>query len=101
MSRINRSLVAFIAIVLSAGCDSKPAVFDAKVTVKKPPVNDVLSRYCSGCHGLPKPETKSAAQWPAVVWRMQTHRTQRAMRLLNESELNEITNYLTLNAKDP
>lgn len=100
MSRINRSLIAFIAIVLSVGCDSKPAAFDKKVTVKKLPANTILSRYCSGCHGLPKPETKTAAQWQAVVWRMQRHRAQRAMRLLNESELSEITNYLTLNAKD-
>ena len=83
-----------------AACNGEPVTSQPKLSTQDSLASDVLSRYCSGCHGLPKPKAKTAAQWPAIVWRMQTHRAQRAMRVLNESEIREITNYLTQNAKD-
>ncbi|PCH60836.1 MAG: hypothetical protein COC05_03275 [Gammaproteobacteria bacterium] len=84
----------------SGNCDSEPQSPESTVSAQGSQADNVLNHLCGGCHVLPKPATKTAAEWPSVVWRMQTHRSQRAMRLLSETEINEITEYLIQNAKE-
>ncbi|PCH60551.1 MAG: hypothetical protein COC05_04290 [Gammaproteobacteria bacterium] len=99
-------LLIVVSIMLSAGCDSEPRSSrlsqspESTVSVQGSQADNILNHLCGGCHVLPKPATKTAAEWPSVVWRMQTHRSQRAMQLLSETEINEITEYLIQNAKE-
>lgn len=82
--------------MMLAGCSGEmPSSSTPAANVEDP----LLARYCGGCHGLPKPQSYPAAAWPGIVWRMQGHRSQRAMPMLTDEELKEVTDYLIRHAK--
>lgn len=98
--RVRQNSVTFIiTLVLCVACDAEKASNTKQADSADSLEKSMLVRYCGGCHVAPKPETKTASQWPAVVLRMQIHRSQRAMPILNDSEIDEVTDYLIMHSK--
>ncbi len=95
--RVYAKYFAIIAIAaLCTACDTNVTT----VVADQEEQDETLLRYCGGCHGLPKPASRPASEWPAIVWRMQTYRTQRALPELTEVEVKEITEYLMKKANE-
>jgi cytochrome c5 len=59
----------------------------------------LFRKYCAQCHALPDPKSHSAAEWDAVVERMQGHlmRTNKKVMTLEEEKLIEA--FLAANAR--
>ncbi|MBL1432230.1 MAG: hypothetical protein COB94_002130 [Gammaproteobacteria bacterium] len=102
MMRLTQSKTLYlIVLILCVGCSAEPEVNVAQVwTANNTVTADVLRLYCSDCHVAPKPITKTASEWPAIVLRMQAHRSQQAMPVLNDVETDEVVRYLMKNSKD-
>lgn len=86
-----------VAPIFVAGCSrEQPSVDDAvphQASVARQ-VADVLSTYCGECHAPPRPRMHAAAEWPAVVARMQEYRSKSRMPPIPPEELDEILGYL-------
>lgn len=95
----NKFVIILSGVFLSA-CGSEVDISSQALSSTDNHVDEVLLRYCSGCHGLPKPASRTSKEWPPIVWRMQTYRGQRAMPKLTDAEVAEITEYLVKHAKD-
>jgi len=54
----------------------------------------LLTKYCSYCHGVPNPNSHTAREWRSVIFRMQTHRQKRGLKLLNAQEIDSLLQYL-------
>lgn len=59
----------------------------------------VFSRNCSSCHAPPQPTAHTAAEWPAVIARMQSHRVQRGLGPILAGEKVMIRDYLVRHAR--
>jgi len=60
----------------------------------------VFTRTCSQCHVLPDPRQHTAAQWPAVVARMQLHMRERNVPPPGEGDVKQIDSFLAQYAYD-
>ncbi len=60
----------------------------------------LFSQKCSRCHALPAPDLHTAAQWPAVINRMQAHMKITHLPELSDEEVSSIKSYLERNAKE-
>jgi len=58
-----------------------------------------FSRQCSGCHRPPMPDAHIATAWPMVVARMQQHKEQRGLLVMNDIERQQVLDYLQTHAK--
>jgi hypothetical protein len=58
------------------------------------PQAHAFTARCAGCHALPDPRLHSAAEWPAVVARMQRHATVMQRGQMLEREIAAIADYL-------
>jgi hypothetical protein len=54
----------------------------------------IVADYCGGCHAPPQPQSHAPAEWPAVVARMQEHRSRAGMSPIPAEKLHKITGYL-------
>ncbi|MBL1292936.1 MAG: hypothetical protein COB61_003595 [Thiotrichales bacterium] len=86
--------------MLSASCSVEEHAIESRAVSSGSENQIALVEYCGGCHVAPKPETKAAKDWRAVVLRMQVHRSQQAMPVLTELEINEVIKYLMKHSKE-
>ncbi len=56
-------------------------------------------RYCSRCHALPDPGQHTAAEWPAVVDRMQQHARDGQLSVMTPDEKTGVLTYLRQHAQ--
>ena len=56
-------------------------------------------RYCSRCHALPDPGQHTAAEWPAVVDRMQAHARDGQLPVMTPEEKTQVLTYLRQHAR--
>jgi cytochrome c5 len=54
---------------------------------------------CMGCHALPDPSLHTAVEWPAVVERMRRNMKVMGKPVINDTERNEISDYLKRHAR--
>lgn len=87
-------------LILSLGCSAEEQIDKSDQASLDSRAQSILVEHCGSCHVAPKPNTKFAKDWRAVVLRMQAHRSQRAMRVLSELEINEVTEYLEKRSKE-
>lgn len=90
------STLAAAVALCGAGCsreDTVPATA-GQAGQGSPGAEDILVRYCGGCHVPPRPESYSADRWPAVVARMQQRRLSRGMAPVPAEELESLIHYL-------
>lgn len=59
----------------------------------------VYSQNCSACHAPPQPSAHTAAEWPAVITRMQNHRIHRGLGRIMAYEAIMIRDYLIRHAR--
>ena len=65
------------------------------------PAGRAFSATCSQCHALPDPVQHTAADWPAVVLRMQRNMVAMGKPVPPQSTLHAIDAYLRKYAKPP
>ena len=65
------------------------------------PAGRAFSATCSQCHALPDPAQHTAAEWPAVVLRMQRNMVAMGKPVPPQSTLHAIDAYLRKYAKPP
>jgi cytochrome c5 len=65
------------------------------------PGRATFSQTCSRCHALPDPRQHSAADWPAVVMRMEERMTQMKVDRPSAPQTQEIIGYLTRVSRRP
>ena len=65
------------------------------------PAGRAFSATCSQCHALPDPAQHTAAEWPAVVLRMQRNMVAMGKPVPSQSTLDAIGTYLHKYAKQP
>jgi len=95
---MTRSLSLIAACALLQACGETP----------QPPLPDypaadtagarLLMSHCAACHVAPLPSAHSAAQWPAVLARMQMRMRSRGYPLLTPEELATLLDYLQAHA---
>ncbi len=76
---------------------SPPAVLDAES--RKAPGAAAFRQTCSSCHALPAPSTHTAAEWPAVVARMEQHMIALGKAVPPRETLDEIIAFLQDHAR--
>jgi hypothetical protein len=80
------------------GCSRAPSSQDVPAPdgVRDAPreIVAIVADYCGGCHAPPRPQSHTPAEWPAVVARMQEHRSRAGMAPIPVEELHKITDYL-------
>lgn len=59
----------------------------------------LLQRWCSDCHGPPKPAAHKSREWPGVVAQMQNHRITQGLGKINDQDLADLLNYLQRHAQ--
>lgn len=93
---VKRGVVALLFLMPMAGCErGEPLGPDAS-----PPIaDDLLSKKCGVCHAVPGPQAHTAAEWPAVIMRMQSRRTAQGFAPLSDDEVEAITKILQKDAK--
>ncbi len=57
-----------------------------------------FARVCSQCHAAPDPAQHTAAEWPAIVERMQQNHRQMGKPLMTDAEIQEIVGFLRASA---
>jgi mono/diheme cytochrome c family protein len=72
---------------------SEPPAKDSDPAIRKG--YNLSQQYCVQCHAPPNPSQHTAAQWPAVVDRMQGYMTQFRKPLPTSAERQLIIDYLT------
>ena len=92
--------VLLVAGFLSSCADQQPA---EKLTLQDyPEANTETAKLyvekCGSCHAAPLPTIHSKKQWFGVVQRMQFRMTNKAIKPLNEQELETIIGYLEKHA---
>lgn len=102
VKNLRRSSFASLAVVfiLCSGCSVEEQIDSSEQASLVSQAQTVLVEHCGSCHVAPKPNTKFAKDWRAVVLRMQAHRSQRAMPVLSEMEINDVTEYLEKRSKE-
>jgi hypothetical protein len=58
----------------------------------------LLQRWCSDCHGPPKPSAHKSREWPGVVAQMQNHRITQGLGKINDQDLLDLLSYLQRHA---
>ena len=53
-----------------------------------------FGRVCSQCHAAPDPAQHMAAEWPAVVERMQQNHRQMGKPLMTDAEIQDVISFL-------
>lgn len=94
------SLISLSLAIAAAGCtqgEDTSAPSEASRTVARD--DDPVARYCGGCHLPPNPGAHTAEEWPAVVARMQQHRTKRGLPTIPGEALDRIMDYLQQSAR--
>lgn len=95
MKPLSRVIAAFSAIALAVAVGADDAGADAAAVTPR----STFERTCSQCHPLSKvtAEPRPAAEWPALVKRMQTH-AQTGDKTFDNTVADEITAFLVHNA---
>jgi len=71
----------------------------AKYPDLKTPAGEAFSATCARCHALPDPTQHTAAEWPAVVARMQHNMTVMGRTVPDRAVLSEIIVFLQSHAR--
>lgn len=61
---------------------------------------EVFVRHCGRCHAPPDPAAHTAAEWPAVVARMERHMRRRGLPPPQEAEREALLDYLRRHAAE-
>lgn len=83
-----------VLVLLIAGF--MPARLFAQVELPDPhsPGAGLVTGYCTECHGVPDPASHPAAEWPAVVERMQNWRITKGFGPIPDKDLAPLVAYL-------
>lgn len=87
-------------LIFSVGCSAEEYTDGRGLSALDSQPQSILVEHCGNCHVAPKPQTKAAKDWLAVVLRMQVHRSQQAMPVLTEPQINEVTEYLMKHSQE-
>ena len=63
-------------------------------TLPSGPGRAAFAETCSRCHALPDPRQHAAADWPAVVMRMEQHMKDLKIGTASQTEVSQILLYL-------
>jgi cytochrome c2 len=86
---------AIIAYLEKYALRSIPA---ASLAASQSPGASLFKEFCAQCHALPDPKNHPAAEWPAVVERMQKHLVRTNKKVMTQEEEKRIEAYLEANA---
>lgn len=99
-AKTTASLIFLSLAVAAAGCTQggdASAPEEASRTAARD--DGPVARYCGGCHLPPSPDAHTAEDWPAVVARMQQHRTSRGLPPIPGEAMERIMDYLQQRAR--
>ena len=65
------------------------------------PAGHAFRGTCTQCHALPDPTQHTAAEWPAVVGRMQRNMAIMGKPVPNPATIREIVGFLQRHAREP
>lgn len=102
MSRITTSAqvtsLGLLALALFSACSRESAApVEPTPAAGAPAAREdvtVVAEYCGVCHVSPRPQAHVAAEWPAVVSRMQDHRRRTGLAAIPPEDLERIMSYL-------
>jgi mono/diheme cytochrome c family protein len=91
----NSSTAALAALLLSACSDPiEPQVYPETGS----PSAQLFQTKCTGCHIAPQPNAHTEPAWFRVVHRMQMRMKERGVMPLNQTELDDVLDYLQRHA---
>lgn len=95
-----RCAAVAVLLVLLMGCSAEDSPSRMMAMEENAPRDTVKAYlyYCGGCHGAPRPGTYTAAEWPAIVSRMQQRRLSARLGPVPPEQLRQILDYLQENA---
>lgn len=88
-----------VALFVCSACDSDPEHIAMIYPGQESASFQQFTRQCSSCHRPPMPDVHIAKAWPAVLARMQQHKEQRGLLVMNDREQQQILGYLQTYAK--
>lgn len=91
-------ILTIALLALLAGCSSEGPPPAAREDAAPRDAVKAYLYYCGGCHGAPRPGTYTAAEWPAIVSRMQQRRLSARLGPVPPEQLSQILDYLQKNA---
>ncbi len=101
--RIQTSLSLGAILLLMGGCgqqENQTNTPSPESTAHVADAPEAYLQYCTGCHTPPHPTAHRAAEWPAVVSRMQQRRIAKGQGAIPAAVLGEILDYLQAHASD-
>lgn len=93
-----RYVAVLVLLALLAGCSAEGPPPSAQESVALRDAAKAYLYYCGGCHGAPSPGAYTAAEWPAIVSRMQQRRLAARLGPVPPEQLRLILDYLQENA---
>ena len=99
MPRLIKSNLCIVLVMLAA-CSSDHGGQEQPLSdLPLSEAQEVYAEYCSGCHALSQPSIHSAAEWPAIVARMQQRRTSKGFSRIPDQQIEQIIDYLQQHAE--
>jgi len=95
----NRIGCLMVALFLCSACDSGSEHVTAAYPDQESASFQQFTRQCSACHRPPMPNIHIAKAWPAVIARMQQHKQQQGLLVMNSAEQQQVLAYLQAHAK--
>jgi len=95
----NKFIGYFVIVLLSSACSSESNNALMTYPDQESTAFQQFTRQCSTCHRPPMPDVHVATAWPTVVARMQQHKEQRGLLVMNDVEQQQVLGYLQTHAK--
>lgn len=92
-------LLVAVGTVVLAGCNGAPQYSGDAVADAGTPGATLLRTRCGRCHAPPLPAAHTAAEWAAVVHRMENHMMKLGIGQFNDSERRTLLDYLARNGR--
>ncbi|PCI45057.1 MAG: hypothetical protein COB41_02490 [Proteobacteria bacterium] len=95
----NKFVGCFVIVLLCSACSSESNHALITYPDQESTAFQQFTRQCSSCHRPPMPDVHIAKDWNAIVVRMQQHKEQRGLLVMNHAEQQQVLAYLQANAK--
>ncbi|MDQ6954798.1 MAG: hypothetical protein Q9M20_05080 [Mariprofundaceae bacterium] len=99
MKNNNYAKLLLIVLLACSACDSKTEQEAALYPRQDSSEFQVFAKQCSSCHRPPMPDVHTAQAWTRVIARMQQHKEQRGLLVMNAIEQQTILDYLQKHAQ--
>jgi len=97
---IRNSMLACALLVGLAACDaSKPHQEASSYPDADTPEFKQFYQQCSICHKPPMPNAHTALEWKHVVERMNLHKAQHGLEVMDKVEKTQVLTYLVMHSK--